>query len=100
MGFTGQRGHYGAWRLLCAVPAMLTSAVQVAIVSALLGRYAVFGLVGWLLVGFVLLAPGAERATVQAVYRFRAPEGAAGEWLESLREWAEHRCRVPPGRLD
>ena len=44
MGFTGQRGHYGAWRLLCAVPAMLTSAVQVAIVSALLGRYAVFAL--------------------------------------------------------
>lgn len=100
MDFMGQRGHYGAWRLLCATPAMLTSTVQVIIVSALLGRYAVLGLVGWLLVGVVLLGRQMERATVRVVYRFHRPVGAAAEWLDSLRELAEHRCRVPPGRLD
>lgn len=52
MDLVGQRGHYGLWRLACAVPAMLTSAAQVVIVCALLGRYAIFGLLAWLAVGF------------------------------------------------
>ncbi len=56
MDFDGERGHYGAWRLLCVAPAVLTSAVLVAVVCAFLGRYAGFGLLGWLLVGLVLLA--------------------------------------------
>lgn len=100
MAGAGERGHYGAWRLLCAVPAILTSTVLVAIVSALLGRYAIFGLAGWLLVGFVLLAPRAERATVRAVCRFETPAAAAGEWLRWLQGQAETRCHVEPGRLD
>jgi len=100
MNFVGQQGHYGLWRLACAVPAILTSTVQVAIVSALLGRYAILGLLGWLVIGFVLLARRAERAAVRAVYRFREPAGSDAQWLASLQAWAEHRCEVRPGRLD
>ncbi len=51
MNRSGQRGLYGAFRLLCAVPAMLISAVLVTIVAAPLGRYALLGLLGWLLAG-------------------------------------------------
>lgn len=100
MDFVGQAGHYGLWRLACAVPAMLTSAVQVAIVCALLGRYAILGLLGWLAVGFVLLTRRAERAAVRAVYRYRVPAGPDVEWLSSLQTCAEHRCEVRPGRLN
>ncbi|MBA2465436.1 MAG: peptidase, partial [Nocardioidaceae bacterium] len=43
------------------MPASLTSAVLVTVVAALLGRYAFFGVLSWLLVGFLLLGRRAER---------------------------------------
>jgi len=93
--FDGERGHYGARRLLCGAgrPDQRGPGGH----CAFLGRYAGFGLLGWLLAGFVLLARPAERAGVHVVYR---PAGTDAEWLTSLRVWAEHRCWVRPGRLD
>lgn len=98
MDFDGERGHYGAWRPLCGAgrPDQRGPGGH----CAFLGRYAGFGLLGWLLAGFVLLARPAERAGVHVVYRFRVPAGTDAEWLTSLRVWAEHRCWVRPGRLD
>jgi len=95
-----RRGHYGAWRLACAVPAALTSAVLVTIVAAPLGRYTPLGPAEWLLVGFLLLGRWSERAAVRAFYRLRVPAGNDRAWLEWLQAGAEHRCRVHPGRLD
>lgn len=94
------RGHYGVWRLACAVPAALTSAVLVTIAAAPLGRYTLLGLAGWLLVGLLLLGRRAERAAVRASYRFRVPAGNDRAWLDWLQAGAKQRCRVRPGRLD
>ncbi|MGI8613291.1 MAG: hypothetical protein ACR2KL_05010 [Nocardioidaceae bacterium] len=97
MDFVGQRGHFGSWRLLCAAPAMLTSTIQVAILCALLGRYAILGLLVWLFCGFALRARQAERVAVRTGYRFRIPAGPDVEWLASVQEWASAAAGSGPG---
>lgn len=81
----GSRGHVGAGRLLCAVPAVLASAALVTIVLGGLGRWTLPAVAGWVVAGWLLLVPAAERAAVRIIHRLRAPAGVDAECLAVLR---------------
>jgi len=85
--------HYGAWRVLCAVPAVLASGCLVTILCSGLGRWTVPAVAGWLLAGPLLLVGPVERAAVRACFRFRAPIGAECGWLDWLRAETEQLQR-------
>ncbi|CAN5277575.1 M48 family metalloprotease [soil metagenome] len=95
-----QRGHYAAWRLLCAVPTALASMCIVIIASRGLGQWMPLAVAGWLLVGPLLLVQPAERAAVRVVYRFRPAIGPETEWLASVRDWTQHRYSADTARFD
>lgn len=92
--------HYGAWRVLCAIPAVLASGCLVTILCSGLGRWTVPAVAGWLLAGPLLLVGPVERAAVRACFRFRAPIGAECGWLDWLRAETEQRCDAGAGRFD
>lgn len=94
-----QPGHFGAWRVLCAVPAVLASSCLVTILFSGLGRRTSPAVLGWLLTGPLLLLGPAERVAVRAFCRFRSPTSTEIEWLTPLRTWTERRCGAGPGRF-
>ncbi|MDQ3465666.1 MAG: M48 family metalloprotease [Actinomycetota bacterium] len=102
MSRTGPRRghHYGAWRVLCAVPAVLASTCVVTILFSGLGRWTPPAVAGWLLTGPLVLLGPAERAAVRAQCRFRIPTSPEFEWLTSLGAWTKRRCAAGPGRFD
>ncbi len=53
----GEGGHCGAWRLLCAAPAVLTSAMFVTFAFSWLGAFTLVGSAAWLLAGVSLSLP-------------------------------------------
>ncbi len=77
--------HWSAWRLGCAVPAILTSAMLVTIGFSWLGKFTLLGLAGWLLAGALMMLPSLERAVVRVEYRSHA---------------VESRCVLEAGRFD
>ncbi len=95
-----ERGHYGWWRLLCAVPALLTSAMIVTVAFGWLGASTLIGAAAWLLAGALLSIPALERAAVRLGYRFHAPDPADRDWLRWLQACVESRCGLEAGCFD
>ncbi len=90
----------GEWRLLCATPAILLSAILVTVTLSWLGPHTLLAAAGWLLlVPLLLLTRPVERLAVGTAYRFRTPTGRDAEWLTWLQQRAEDRCRIATGRL-
>lgn len=97
----GRRRQSGAWRLLCATPTALLSAMLVTIAFNWLAPYTLIAVAGWLfLVPLLLLTRRVERLAVRTAYRFRAPTARDAEWLTWLRRRAENRCGITSARLD
>lgn len=97
----GRRGHAGAWRLLCAVPAALLSAMLVTIVFRWLLPYPLLAMACWLFVApLLLMTRPVERLAVRTAYRFRTPTARDAEWLAWLQLWAENRCDIAAGHID
>jgi Zn-dependent protease with chaperone function len=97
----GRRGHFGAWRLLCAAPAALLSAMLATTAFSWLLPYPLLAVACWLLLApLLLLTRPAERLAVRTAYRFRTPTGGDAEWLAWLQLAVENRCNVPPGHID
>ena len=99
-GAGGRGRRHGAWQLLCAAPAVLTSAVMVFVAFGWLGKFAVLALLGWLLCAPLLLSSAAERFVAGHVYGFRRPTGVDKDWLDWLQARVEHRCGLEPDRFD
>ncbi|SFE94456.1 M48 family metalloprotease [Blastococcus tunisiensis] len=93
--------HSAEWRLLCAAPAILLSAMLVTVTFSWLGPYTLLTVAAWLLlVPVLLLTRPLERLAVGTAYRFRMPTGRDAEWLTWLQQQAENRCEVAADRLD
>ena len=91
----------GEWRLLCATPAILLSAMLVTVTFSWLGPHTLLAVAGWLLlVPLLFLTRPVERLAVGTAYRFRTPTGRDAEWLTWLQQRAEDRCEIPVDRLD
>ncbi len=100
MTVTADRGYFSAWRLLCALPAILTSVLLVTIAFSWAGVFALVGVVGWLLCAALLSLPAMERKAVRAGYRFHDPLPRDRDWLSWLQSAVELRCGLEAGRLD
>ncbi|MBA3411394.1 MAG: M48 family metalloprotease [Geodermatophilaceae bacterium] len=92
--------HYSAWRLVCAVPAILTSAMLVTVAFGWLGKFTLLGLVAWLAAGALLGLPSLERAAVRIGYRFHGPALPDRDWMRWLQSSVESRCQLQAGRFD
>lgn len=95
------RRHSGEWRLLCAAPSILLSAMLVTVTFSWLGRHTLLPVAAWLLLApmFLLTRP-LERLAVGIAYRFRMPTGRDAEWLTWLQQQTENRCGIAADRLD
>lgn len=93
-------GSYGAWRLLCALPAVLTSALLVTIALGWLNKFTLAGVAGWLFAGALLKLPGLERTALRIGYRFQPPAPADRDWMRWLQSAVESRCALEAGRFD
>lgn len=95
------REHHAAWRLLCAAPATMLSAMLVTTAFSWLLSYTILGVVGWLLlVPLLLLTRRVEQLAVRAAYRFRTPTGRDAEWLAWLQQRTQDRCSIPAVHFD
>ncbi len=93
-------GHYSAWRLLFALPAILTSAMVVTVAFCWLGRFAILGPVAWLLIGAMLSLHSLERAFVRIGYRFHVPAPVDTEWMRWLQAAVESRSALEARSFD
>ncbi|WP_170182499.1 M48 family metalloprotease [Blastococcus colisei] len=93
--------HSAEWRLLCAAPAILLSAMLVTVAFSWLRPYTLLPVAAWLLlVPVLLLIRPIERLAVGTAYRFEIPTGRDAEWLTWLQQRTENRCGVAADRLD
>lgn len=100
MNGIAEGGHWSAWRLGCAVPSILTSAMLVTIGFSWLGKSTLLGLAGWLLTGALLMLPTLERAAVRVEYRLHAAAQPDRDWMRWLQTAVESRCALEAGRFD
>jgi hypothetical protein len=63
--------HFGKWRALAALPAMIASLLLLVFVFGDAGRWEGPVLLGWLALGVLTLSAAGERVAVQMLCRFR-----------------------------
>jgi STE24 endopeptidase len=95
-----RRGHFGAWRAVCALPALCGSLMVLAIGFGWLGVWANLVLAGWLLAAAALLRRRVERVAVPMAYGYRRPNAAEAAALAPLQAQALRRCGLPDATVD
>ena len=95
------RGHYGAWRAVCALPTLLGSALVLVTAFGWLGAWSSLILLGWLLIDAALLCcRPIERIAVRLAYSYRPLTSREAAWLDPLRRLALARCGLPVDAVD
>jgi STE24 endopeptidase len=94
------RGHYGAWRLVCALPTVLGSGLVLATAFGWLGAWSGLILLGWLLAGAALLSRPLERAAVRLAYPYRPLSSREAAQLDPLHLHALERCGITVDAID
>jgi Zn-dependent protease with chaperone function len=95
-----RRGHYGAWRAVCALPTLLGSVLVLGTAFGWLGSWSGLILLGWLLVAAALLSGPIERIAVRLTYRYRPLTSPEAAQLEPLHRHALARCGLPVDAVD
>jgi STE24 endopeptidase len=95
-----QRGHFGAWRAVTAVPAMAGSLFLVLMLFGWTGRWEGLVLLGWLLSGAVVFTRLGERIAVRVGFSFHRPTAAQTAALAPMWTTALHRCGIGPGDVE
>lgn len=95
-----RRGHWGAWRMLLTVPAMLAGAAVMLVTLGGLGRWEALAFGGWLGCGTATMTRRGERIFVRVGCRFRRPKPAERAVLEPL--WAQvlDHCGIAAGSVE
>ena len=93
-------GHFGAWRVLTAVPSMAGSLLLLLVVFGWMGRWEASVLLTWLFLAAALYGRAGERLAVRMGCGFRPPTPeqmklAAPAWSAALR-----RCGIGVGEVD
>lgn len=100
-GAIGRRaGHFGAWRALTAVPAMIGSLLLLLVLFGWLGSWEPLVLLAWLASGAAVCTRVGERVAVRVGCGFRRPSVQQLAMLEPTWVAALTRCGLAPGNLD
>lgn len=93
-------GHWGAWRALVAVPAMLAGLCVVLVAFSGLGRWEPIAVLAWVSCGLATVTRLGERIAVRIGCGFRRLSPSDLALLEPV--WSEvlDRCGVRPGSVD
>ena len=95
-----RRGHYGAWRALCALPTVCGSVLVLSVVFGWLDRWFVLVLLGWAVVAATVWFGPGERFGVRISYRYRTPTAAQRAVLFPVVQRAVRGCAVPATAID
>jgi STE24 endopeptidase len=95
-----ERGHFGAWRAVVALPAMIASALLLIVLLGWMGTWEGLGLLSWLSCGLLTLTHRGERVAVRLACGFRRPSPTDAAALAPV--WSEvlARCGTPADRVD
>ncbi len=94
-----QAGHFGAWRALTAVPAMVGSALLLIVLFGWLGEYEGAVLLGWIGSGAAVFSRTGERLAVRVGAGFRRPTKAQRALLAPAWSAALGRCGLSAGEV-
>lgn len=75
---SGRYGHFGGWRAVTSVPAMVGSLLGMVALSRGLGRRQALVLLDWLAAGAAVFTGVGERIAVRAACRFPSAHPLAG----------------------
>ncbi|MHB8672025.1 MAG: M48 family metalloprotease [Acidimicrobiales bacterium] len=98
-GATHRAGHFGAWRALTAVPAIIGSLLLL-VLFGWLGSWEPLVLLAWLASGAAVFTRVGERVAVRVGCGFRRPSVQQLAMLEPTWVAALDRCGLAPGDLD
>ena len=93
-------GHFGIWRALTAIPAMVGSVLLLVVLFGWLGEWEGAVLLGWFGSGVVLCSRFGERLSVGVGAGFRRPTGTESARLAPAWAAALDRCGVTEGEVD
>jgi STE24 endopeptidase len=96
----GERGHFGAWRALVGLPAMIASVLLLMALLGPIGSWQGLVLLGWFGCGLLTLTRPGERVAVRWACGFRqlSPSDAAA--LAPVWSRVLGRCAMSPDRVD
>jgi STE24 endopeptidase len=95
-----RQGHYGAWRALTSLPAMVGSLLLLLILFGWMGQWEGLVLLGWLASGAAVFTRMGERAAVAAGCGFRRPSRAQLAALGPVWSAALDQAGVGVGEVD
>lgn len=93
-------GHFGAWRALSTVPAMVGSVLLLLVLFGWLGQWEGAVLLGWIASGVAVFSRVGERVAVRAGAGFRRPTRAESALLASAWSTALARCGLTTSEVD
>jgi STE24 endopeptidase len=93
-------GHFGAWRALSTVPAMIGSLLLLLVLFGWLGEWEPVALLAWMASGIAVFSRIGERAAVWVGAGFRRPTRAQSALLAPGWSAALARCGLSAGEVD
>ncbi len=95
-----RRGHFGAWRAVTTVPAMVGSLLLLSVLSAGAGSWGGLVVLGWAGAGAAMVTRVGERVTVRVGCGFRRPSPGQAARLAPVWAAALCRCGLSAGEVD
>lgn len=92
-------GHFGAWRTVVAVPAIIGSSLLLLVLGGCLGQWEIIALGAWVASGFAVSTEMVQRILLHTGYGFRRPTSRQAAVLDPLWNAALQRCGPPAGQL-
>ena len=99
-GAPRRAGHFGAWRAMSTVPAMIGSLLLLLVLFGWLGEWEPVALLAWMASGVAVFSRFGERAAVRVGAGFRRPTRAQSALLAPRWSAALTRCGLSAGEVD
>jgi STE24 endopeptidase len=96
----GRAGHFGAWRALSTVPAMIGSLLLLLVLFDWLGEWEPVALLAWMASGVAVFSRIGERAAVRVGAGFRRPTRVQSALLAPGWSAALTRCGLRASEVD
>jgi STE24 endopeptidase len=93
-------GHFGAWRALSTVPAMVGSLLLLLVLFGWMAQWEDVVLLGWIASGAAVFSRAGERVAVRVGAGFRRPTRAQAALLASAWATALARCGLAASEVD